>query len=270
MNHNKAVREVTSDPSLCVECGGWKGRKPGTKPYCTRIDCPGSKAPSPDAPSRGKFARIQHDDDEEASIKSVVAKPRTPPPRDVVASPAMVVAERTPMSRSSYSADDSDAPEPFAMPSFRLLLVFAACSMLSVGWARYYFVLVPAAAAAAADKSDGDVDNSTTLIGLSVCTALLLATPSLPWLCALPPVQSLVRSVLIPLIANGLLLANLLALLVLVVEPMLPQPGMLPSSLALCVDVASTPWRVTTDRTSIVGGPCWELGAAYVSSGGKK
>ena len=51
--HHQILAEMAKDPETCQECGGWLGRKAGTKPFCTSPTCPGrfcSKDPTPPPP----------------------------------------------------------------------------------------------------------------------------------------------------------------------------------------------------------------------------
>ena len=51
MMHGKATSEISRDESICRECGGWLGRKPGMKPWCSLAGCPGRTAPKDDSTS---------------------------------------------------------------------------------------------------------------------------------------------------------------------------------------------------------------------------
>jgi hypothetical protein len=90
MRHSQAVEETRNDPDICPECGGWLGRKSGTKPFCRAKNCPGRFAPMSPAknapssvlasksparsPAPAKFAARSLDDAEEARIKKSNAK----------------------------------------------------------------------------------------------------------------------------------------------------------------------------------------------------
>jgi hypothetical protein len=56
MEHRKALQAMQGDETICVVCGGWLGRKPGTKPYCTARGCPGVTA-AKDLPKKSRTER---------------------------------------------------------------------------------------------------------------------------------------------------------------------------------------------------------------------
>ena len=256
MNHSRALQEISDDPSFCKECGGWLGRKPGTKPYCTLPDCPGSRAATPGTggkrpmPAHATFASRTRDEDEEQAIKS-----RPSPQQRAASSPAVVSTppSRLRSRRLSDEEDDGEEGPSLVLPSLEFMAVCAASSALAVGWSYYAFVLAGA-----------DDDSSTTLVLLCTCTGLLAASPLLAWLFRFPFMIEINRNYLTPLVANTLLLLNILVLLILVFEPMVPQPGGSEAELALCVDVADG-WRIKYDKAMVVGGPCFELEAEYVA-----
>ena len=160
-----------------------------------------------------------------------------------------------------YDEEDAALAETPActLPSLGVLVTFAACSAISFGWAWYAFVLVPAA----------DPRAEAVRGWLAGGTGLLLASPLLPWFCALSCMRWLMRHLIVPVIAQLASIASLLALLVLIVEPLVPQPGMAPEVSALCVDIGAWPPRVRLDRTAVVAGPCWEFTAEYVGGGAR-
>ena len=150
---------------------------------------------------------------------------------------------------------DESAPI-FALPSWPVLLAFAAVAGLSYAWAYFGLVLAPAA------EDATPATDSSYFMWLCAATSLLLLSPLLPWFCAFGCVQQLVHGFLMPLIANVLGLVNVLILIVLVLEPYLPEPGKAASISAICLHVAS--WRVRFDRAAVVAGPCWQVGASYI------
>ena len=71
------------------------------------------------------------------------------------------------------------------------------------------------------------------------------------------------------LLGNVLMVLNVLALIILVLEPYLPQPGSQAAALDFCLDVGAWPPAVRLDRKLVRGGgPCWELSAAWVAGVG--
>mmetsp|Transcript_16462 Transcript_16462/g.42234 ORF Transcript_16462/g.42234 Transcript_16462/m.42234 type:complete len:199 (-) Transcript_16462:221-817(-) len=73
--HREILEQMENDPNSCKVCGGWLGRKPGTKPFCTARNCPGytavrSPAPKGTAGRTSIFPDQKRDDLEEATMKA--------------------------------------------------------------------------------------------------------------------------------------------------------------------------------------------------------
>ena len=269
MNHQKAQAAIASDPSFCRECGGWLGRKPGTKPYCSLPDCPGSRAPTPGtaekpmgraSTGRATFASLSRDDDEEKAIRSSV---EPPPARRISSSPAVVTTTPVHARRHSAEAEDEWAGEEeeapvFVLPSLSFIATAAASAALAVGWSYYAFVL-------SGDDTRRTYGLSTAqfLDLLGTGTGLLLASPVLAWIGRFPVVIEINRVFFMPLLGNVFMLLNILALLILILEPLIPQPDGSEVELALCLDVAGG-WKLKYDKERVVGGPCYSFAAAYV------
>ena len=286
MNHRKVVAAMGEDPTFCRECGGWLGRKNGVKPYCTQANCPGRFAVMSPEPKRGAvertvFSNRDRDDEEESGIKaSAASRTKTPPPAPaprVVPPPpaakpqspppareASQAAVRVPSASKSRRSLDSDlealppppppAEPPSPLPSLSLLVPVAACSALSVGWAYYAFEL----------ESEGD----QMFALLATCTVLLLATPPMQWLRASSPlvdrIMEAIGQAIHHTLAYAAAAANLIALFILVAEPMVPQPGSETGYSTICLDVVA--WAIRFDKTLVLGGPCFELGSTYLSA----
>ena len=92
---------------------------------------------------------------------------------------------------------------------------------------------------------------------------LLLASPVLAWIGRFPVVIEINRVFFMPLLGNVFMLLNILALLILILEPLIPQPDGSEVELALCLDVAGG-WKLKYDKERVVGGPCYSFAAAYV------
>ena len=63
-HHEQVMQEIAVDRNICQACGGWLGRKAGTKPVCTSRGCPGCFASMRAAPS-SRWAEVESDEDVE-------------------------------------------------------------------------------------------------------------------------------------------------------------------------------------------------------------
>ena len=63
-HHDQVMQEIAVDRNICQECGGWLGRKAGTRPVCTSRGCPGCFASMRAAPS-SRWAEVEADEDVE-------------------------------------------------------------------------------------------------------------------------------------------------------------------------------------------------------------
>lgn len=262
MNHDQAVAEMQHDPSFCRVCGGWLGRKPGTKPYCTAWGCPGRTAPqspvkapptapakTPETPaaetpaqrSRAKFADRTHDDEERARIMARAATSKNRAGGGGVPSPLSSCWEQL------CSCCRQQLP-----PS---LLVLMGCAWL------YLIVLyrtnasIPLFAAGATPLQPSPLQ----LAGSGA--VLLLATYGSCLLAGLEPLR-LVKVTL----AYTLMVINVVAILLLVAINHLPQHPSGPAGVELCLDFGAL--AVRFDRDAVVAGPCMRFDVSFVDDGG--
>lgn len=284
MMHDQAMRELSRDPDICPGCGGWLGRKPGTKPFCTLANCPGRTAAPPGKPSppqrtqtapptsppkvaptpqRERVAiqsapaprvRRQVEEDDDPAPRSEASRSRPPPPA------------RTPTAKLSHPAlDDEEAAQIRAMA----LEPLPSCSASGL-WAS---IPKPGLAVLALLWLFGftDDESSFSLLGGIVTLApaekgIVFAT--LAVLVVTYPFINLIldalrrhctRRVRRVTLAYALSTLSVLGLLFIIIEPYLPPPGSGESKLQVCLDWGSSPPMIRFDRSRVVGGPCFKL-----------
>uniref|UniRef100_A0A7S2E3Y0 Uncharacterized protein n=1 Tax=Haptolina brevifila TaxID=156173 RepID=A0A7S2E3Y0_9EUKA len=230
-HHDQVMMEMQRDESICEECGGWLGRKPGTKPFCTSHNCPGRFAPQgpspgPSPPKRNvvnfepaslppkRFPRSQEDDTEVARIKS-----------RAVAGPSHSASNLTPL-RSWLAA-------LLAVPLILLPLVVHAVELPATQ-------RLPALEVAAVFSA-----------ALGMCWAGWQRT----------------RRLLRRTIAAFLFILNICALLIIIVIPALPQLGE-SRVFELCIDMEGGLPSVHLSRSVVQVGPCFRFDISFIDQRG--
>jgi hypothetical protein len=134
-----------------------------------------------------------------------------------------------------------------------------ALSLLALAWLYAYGVT---AADAPLSLAGLTLQPREKLILLLVCTALFVVYPlytsCLAWLAT-----DGARRLFLHLVAYTLMTINVLAIIVLIVEPYLPPPGGEGSS-ELCFDLSAP--AVRFDRKAVALGPCFRFDVAFVGS----
>jgi len=231
--HQQVLDEMASDPETCPVCGGWYGRKPGTKPFCTASDCPGRFAaqvaaePKIDSPllnrrapssDKATFADKRRDDLEAAQIKS---------------SPV----------RRDQGVVNSRREAPSVTPPMR------SSELASRGNARASSSAAPSASVSssvASAVSDEDMLN----VGCRECSAGTSHILGGLWL------RYFRR-----MVATFLMVANVITIFLLILLPYLPDPGSQSAS-EICFDLVSPALRF--DRSLVKGGPCFAFQLEFV------
>lgn len=219
-HHKRVIEEMRYDPNTCQVCGGWLGRRAGTKPFCTAWNCPGRSAPR--KVQRTIFTGQEHDDLEEAKIKAA--------------------------GRSNGAASFALSAVAYAFVPVLVIAMWAVVlradsqSWLNMSGPPLVLGLIV-------------LGHDGKLYALCALTAMLLSK-----LC-LRSCSSLLLALVKQMLLYTLMMANIIALLALFIEPLLPAPGAQKSA-EMCIDLKSFALRF--DRSEVGAGPCFQLGMAFV------
>ena len=297
MLHQQAVADVARDESICTQCGGWKGRAPGTKPFCTASDCPGrfanqfggSSSGGARSPLLSKYktdpgtcyapaAQRSAPSDDQAGMRA--RSPFTNPQRDDEEA-ARIKARAASQSKSSYSSPSRTASSParpgspivtrtMTIPPCSccalLLLLLCIVSLIAVAGALIYAVIRddPNAPLTVALERLWSGRHGWYVPASGALVAVLLLLLVMCMLIFLRDLRRQFAQAIHRLIAHTLFVVNLLILFTLVLEPMLPSPGGTKTLLEVCADVQSRPPALRFDRDSVTGGPCFSFSSTWV------
>ena len=246
-HHDKVMAEMAKDSSFCDQCGGWLGRKPGTKPFCTAWNCPGRFATQQKTPTKSilllereklsanKFPDVRRDTDEEALIWSSASQPRP--------------------------SSSSEPLRCLGCCSSSLLLLLALPCLITAWWFAFPIGWIgePNELLAFTSEELGTQAKLIVLMPLSMLFMLALAA-SFGW--TKWPQNWREWWILIRWnIGILLMLCSSLGLLFLIILPAIPEPGV-EKIHEVCLDLASRTIRF--DRAKVVGGPCFSFGLTTV------
>lgn len=230
-HHDQVMLEIENDESICVECGGWLGRKPGSKPHCSRFDCPGRFAPIGSPMSRATtapalstsplakhFPNSQKDDLEMRRIK--------------VHATAARIAELSPA--ADFSLRSPDWP--------RLLLAILVLLPL---------VIIPAMVTWIGLSPDARWYSLEGILVFAAVIGLIVAG----WRTS--------RRLGKRIIGMAFMLLSIFALLLNLVIPMLPPIGE-QRAWELCVGLGQDGPTLRFDRALVDVGPCWRFDVSFV------
>lgn len=281
MMHGKATSEISRDESICRECGGWLGRKPGMKPWCSLASCPGRTAPKDDStsvpakpsappqprppptpPHRSEAAatrtappaqrRMSKDSDDDPAPRSAPTRGRPPSARQrVFINPSQDEEEEAGI-RSKATRIDSPRLSFMGiikgLPKPGLL-------MLAIAW--LWGGLLTQSDAPWNILGIIKLSPSEKFVMLFTSTFLIAAYPFseyfLFWMTA--PRFQRIRWVVL---GHLLSVISSIGILFLVVEPYIPPPGGLAKS-EICIDWVSRPPAIRFDSSRVMGGPCFRL-----------
>jgi hypothetical protein len=292
--HAKAVAMVSRDDSICIQCGGWLGRRDGMKPWCSRGDCPGrtapkedsvpspqrrtqsspvlrpAPAPPPSRPSPDRLAeartrtapngymrrQLSEDDDEDPAPRSAPTRERPPSSRPrVFVNPSHDEEEAADIrARAAAAGLAVDSPRLTVMGILKGLPK-PGLLMLGIAW-LWGFVLTER------DAPWGilglvTLQPSDKFLVLFTSTVLVAAYPFSAYLLhwLTEPRFRQIRWVALAYLLSTL---SVISLLFLIVEPYIPPPGGLVKR-ELCIDWVSRPPAIRFDSARVVGGPCFRL-----------
>lgn len=271
-NHERALEIMRDDDTFCRECGGWLGRKPGTRPHCTAWFCPGRTAPV----SPPKRAQTTPDMATPARAALTPSPPPafnvTPPPSaeklrvEKFANRARDDEEKARIVRSAASrtrektAFSSSPCNEYAMSALRTATFVTSIALLLV---YIWWHLLGRAPVSFSLTSSHPFRNLVTLTPAQV-TLLLLTGCALLGACYCKLAgYSVVRTIKYAL-AYGLMATHVVLILALaLLVPYLPEPGAAHTH-DVCVDLGSPGIRL--DRTAVAAGPCFSFGIAFVQN----
>ena len=245
--HDQLVREMEDDPDICKTCGGWLGRKPGVKPYCTASGCPGRTAPKPDQNAIEKREKERKEREKREKQEEREREEREMVERAKRATASPTKAERSGGGGGLFPYAKQDTDEELAIKRSTYMRV----------------------------KSDIDGYNrrggGRSSSGDYLCKPLVECGRSCAawWSSCLEAVGTFIWNTLARLLGLANIIAIGVLLLYTILEPMMPSgPGAAPKTVELCVDYQGGWFPFRWDRANVGAGPCFALGVAFVGGGG--